>query len=237
MPYKSLTIGLKALKSKMPRPSRLEAFLKSFPESHRGDIEGEILKCRDSKSAHTFLKGRYRYKGSYDSVKNWRQARLDRREIDRMSDQSSKIADAAARMPLESDPIASAMSLAQELNSLCVSLTALLQGHQWLEPGETRLSNREAAKILGALPSLARASAGSIVEMSRIKVEVDRRVFALAMLEEFALDWKQMFQHDNPELVPLVDSAAAVTKARLGLDRLSVLEQEMENSESSVSNF
>lgn len=220
--------GVKDLKSKMPRPSRLEAFLKSFPESHRGDIEGEILKCRDSKSAHTFLKGRYKYKGSYDSVKNWRQARLERREIDRLSHQSSKIANAAARMPVESDPIASAMNLAQELNSLCASLTALLQRHEWFEDGEVRLNNREAAKILTALPSLARAANSSIFEAHTIKGEIDQRAFALAILAEFGEDWRRTLEHENSELIPMFQEISAITKSRLDLDRPTLLEQNME---------
>jgi uncharacterized protein YjiS (DUF1127 family) len=211
----------------MPRPSRLEAFLKSFPESHRGDIEGEILKYRDSKSAHTFLKCRYKYKGSYDSVKNWRQARLDRREIERMSDQSSKIADAAAKMPLESDPIGSIMLLAQQLNSLCVSLTALLQRHQWLEFGETCLDNREALKILGALPSLARASAGSILEMHRVRAEIDQKALMLGTIHALSEDWQQALLADNPELIGLFESVARITKARLEIDRATVLEQQL----------
>ena len=214
----------------MPRPSRLEAFLKSFPESHRGGIEREVLRCPDSKAAHIFLKGRYKYKGSYDSVKNWRQSRLDRGEIDRMSDQSSKVAGMASRIPLEGDPMAAVMNLAQELNSLCMNLTALLQRHEWLEPGEIRLSNREASKILGALPSLARASAGSLVEMSRVKAELDQRGFALAILEEFSQDWHQALAADNPELIGLFESVSQITRARLELDRSSVLEEQLQKT-------
>jgi hypothetical protein len=36
-------------------------------------------------------------------------------------------------------------------------------------------------------------------------------------------------EHDNPELVPLLESAAAVTKARLELDRPSLLEERLGN--------
>ncbi len=219
----------------MPRPSQFERFLKQFPDTQRSDIEREVLRARDSKAAHEFLKNKFQYRFSYDSVKSWRQSRS--KGLEGLSQQSSEVAAMAARVPLESDPIASVMSLAQELNSLCVSLTALLQGHQWLEPGEIRLSNREAAKILGALPSLARASAGSIVEMSRVKAELDQRGFALAILEEFSQDWQQALAADNPELIGLFESIARITKARLELDRPSALEQRIENPESPVSSF
>ncbi len=103
--------------------------------------------------------------------------------------------------------------------------------------GEIRLSNREAAKILGALPSLARASAGSIVEMSRVKSELDQRSFALGIIEELSQDWQQALAADNPELIGLFESVTKITKARLQLDRLSLLEQHIENPESSVSSF
>lgn len=208
----------------MPRPSRLEAFLKSFAENQRGDIEREILRCADSKAAHTFLKARYKYRGSYDSVKNWRQSRLDRGEIDRVSDQASRITAIAAKMPLESDPIASVMSLAQELNCLCIGLTALLQQHQWLEPGETRLSNREAGKILGTLAGLTRASTGTILEMARLEGEFDKKAFALGLFSELAEDWRRTLEHDNPELICLLEPIVEVTKSRLQIDRSSLLE-------------
>lgn len=145
-----------------------------------------------------------------------------------MGQQATEVTQAAAKLPLGDDPIASAMKLAQELNSLCVSLTALLQGHQWLEPGETRLSNREAAKILGALPSLTRAANSSIFEVHTIKSEIDQRAFALAILAEFGEDWRRTLEHENSELIPMFQEISAITKSRLHLDRPTLLEQNME---------
>lgn len=219
----------------MGRQSIVDAWLGKFPKERQKEIEQKIRSAPTIRIAHEELKN-LKFRGSYDAVQTWR-AKDAKGRSEGLSDQASKVTAMAARVPLENDPIASVMSLAQELNSLCMNLTALLQCHQWLEPGEVRLSNREAAKILGALPSLARASAGSIVEMSRVKAELDQRCFALAILEEFSHDWQQALAADNPELIGLFENVARITKARLELDRPSVLEQRIENPESSVSSF
>lgn len=208
----------------MPRPSRLEAFLKSFPEDQRSDIEGEILRCSDSKSAHLFLKSHYRYKGSYDSVKHWRQSRSSK-GIEGLGQQATEIAQTAARMPLEANPVASSMDLALRLNNLCHRLLGVLEEHNWVEPGELRLTPKQASQLVSCLPGLVRASSGVILEMHRVKAEIDQKTLMLATIEELAVDWRQMLEHDNPELVPLLESAAQVTKARLELNRSSVLEE------------
>lgn len=208
----------------MPRPSRLEAFLKSFPEDQRSDIEGEILRCSDSKSAYLFLKSRYRYKGSYDSVKHWRQTRSSK-GVEGLGQQATEIAQTAARMPLEANPVASSMDLALRLNNLCHRLLGVLEQHDWVEPGELRLTPKQASQLVSCLPSLVRASNGVILEMHRVKAEIDQKTLMLATIEELAVDWRQMVEHDNPELLPLLESAAQVTKARLELNRSSVLEE------------
>lgn len=220
----------------MPRPSRLQGFLASLPESQRNEIEQEILKCRDAKTAFQFLKNCRGYLGSYDSVLSWRRSRLNRDEFDQIAAQSSKLTNMAATIPLETDPISSAMCLAQQLSFLCSSLTAMLLEHQWLLEQDT-LTNQQATKILSILPSLMRASAGTILEMSKAKDELDQKVFALALFEELSRDWQQALSADNPELVGLFESVSKITKARLELDRPSVLEQQLKNSEPSVSNF
>ncbi len=224
MPYKRLTIGLNALSSQMPRPSRLEAFLKSFPQDQRSDIEGEIFRCNDSKSAHLFLKTRHKYKGSYDSVKHWRQSRSSK-GVEGLGQQATEIAQMAARMPLEPNPVASSMDLALRLNSLCHRLLGVLERHDWVEFGEDRLSPKQASQLVSCLPALVRASSGVVLEMHRIRVEIDQKSLMLATIEELAIDWRQMLEFDNPELVPLLESAAQVTRARLELDRSSLLEK------------
>lgn len=217
-------MGLNALSPKMPRPSRLEAFLKSFPEDQRSDIEGEILRCNDSKSAHLFLKSRYRYRGSYDSVKHWRTTRSSK-GVEGLGQQATEIAQMAARMPLEPNPVASSMDLALRLNNLCHRLLGVLEQHDWVEPGEVRLSAKQASQLVSSLPGLLRASSGTILEMHRIRAEIDQKTLMLATIEELAVDWRQMVEHDNPELLPLLESAAQITRARLELNRSSLLEE------------
>jgi hypothetical protein len=219
----------------MGRQSIVDAWLGKFPKERQKELEQKIRSAPTIRVAYQELKN-LKFRGSYDSVQTWR-AKDAKSRSEGLSDQASKVTAMAARMPLESDPIASVMSLAQELNSLCMNLTVLLQRHEWLEAGEIRLSNREAVKILGALPSLARASAGSIVEMSRVKSELDQRSFALGIIEELSQDWQQSLGPDNPELIGLFESVARITKNRLELDRPSVLGQQIEDSESSVSSF
>jgi hypothetical protein len=220
-------MGLNASNPKMPRPSRLEAFLKFFPEDQRSDIEGEILRCSDSKSAHLFLKSRYKYRGSYDSVKFWRKARSSK-GVEGLGQQATEIAQMATRMPLESNPVASSMDLALRLNNLCHRLLGVLEQHDWVEPGEFRLTPKQASQLVSCLPGLVRASSGVILEMHRVQTEIDQKTLMLATIEELAIDWRQMLEHDNPELLPLLESAAQITKARLELSRSSLLERQMQ---------
>lgn len=212
----------------MGRQSIVDAWLGKFPRERQKQIEQKIRSAPTIRIAHEELK-KLKFRGSYDAVQTWR-AKDAKGRSEGLSDQASKVTAVAARVPLESDPIASVMSLAQELNSLCMNLTALLQRHEWLEPGEIRLSNREAAKILASLPALLRASGGSVMEMSRVKAELDQRGFALAILEEFSQDWQQALAADNPELIGLFESVSRITRARLELDRTSVLEQQLQKT-------
>ncbi len=207
----------------MPRPSQFERFLKQFPDTQRSDIEREVLRARDSKAAHEFLKSKLQYQHSYDSIKSWRQARS--KGLHGLSQQSAEVAQKAATLPQEVDPVGCAMDLAVRLNSLCNRLVDVLQAHEWIEPGESRLSPKQASQLISALPSLIRASSGVVVEMHRIRAEIDQKSLMLATIEELAIDWRQMLEFDNPELVPLLESAAQVTRARLELDRPTLLEK------------
>ncbi len=209
----------------MGRQSIVDAWLGKFPKERQREIEQKIRSAPTIKIAYQELK-QLKFRGSYDAVQTWR-AKDSRDRSEGLSDRASKIAAMTARVSLESDPIASVMSLAQELNCLCASLTSLLQKHEWVEPDATRLSNREASKILASLPSLARASSGAIVEMARLQTEFDKKSFALALIQELGEDWRRTLEHENPELLPLFESIAAVTKSRLELDQLSALEQQV----------
>lgn len=219
----------------MGRQSIVDAWLGKFPKERQKEIEQKIRSAPTIRIAHEELK-KLKFRGSYDAVQTWR-AKDAKGRSEGLSDQASKVTAMAARVPLGADPIADVVNLAQELNSLCLNLTAILQRHEWLEPGEIRLSNREAAKILSALPTLARASSGTVLEMHRVRGEFDRKIFALSVLSELSEDWRRTLEHENPEMVPLLDSIANITKARLELDQPSLLEEQMENPELPVSSF
>jgi hypothetical protein len=148
--------------------------------------------------------------------------------LDGLSQQSAQVAQKAATLPQEVDPVGCAMDLAVRLNNLCNRLVDVLETHQWIEPGELHLSPKQASQLAATLPSLVRASTGCILELHKIKADVDRRSFALAILEEFRQDCHRVLQHENGELIPLIDSIGAVTKNRLQLDCPSLLEQNME---------
>lgn len=210
----------------MPRPSQFERFVKQFPDTQRSDIEREVLRCRDSKSAHEFLKNKYQYRFSYDSVKSWRQSRS--KGLDGLSQQSAQAAQKAATLSQEVDPVGCAMDLAVRLNNLCNRIVDVLEAHQWIEPGELHLSPKQASQLAATLPSLVRASSGVILELHKVKTDIDRRSFALAVLEEFRQDCDRVLQHENPELIPVIDSIGAVTRNRLQLDCPSLLEQQMQ---------
>jgi hypothetical protein len=214
----------------MGRQSIVDAWLSKFPKERQKEIEQKIRSAPTIRVAHQELKN-LKFRGSYDAVQTWR-AKDAKSRSEGLSDQASKVTAIAARIPLGGDPIASIMDLAQELNVLCVSLVALMKDHQWLEPGEVRLSNREASKILAAIPSLSRAASGSLIELHRVKAEMDRKDLCLALLEEVASDWRQTLEHDNPELLSLMPSIIAVTKSRLELDRSSLLEDALDGKQS-----
>lgn len=209
----------------MPRPSKFEQFLKQFPDAQRRDIESEVLRCRDSKAAHEFLKNQFKYKFSYDSIKHWRGLRS--KGLEGLSQQSSEVARKAATLPQEVDPVSCTMGLALRLNNLCNRLVDVLEAHDWIEPGEARLSPRQAVQLATSLPSLVRASSNVILELHKVKSDMDRRAFALAVLEEFKQDCHRVLQHENEELIPLIENIGAVTKSRLELDTPSLLEEQM----------
>jgi hypothetical protein len=131
----------------------------------------------------------------------------------------------ASRSQLEADPIQGAIDLSVRLNSLCDSLVTLLQNHSWVEEGELKLSNRDAVKLLGIVPSLCRASSGVLIDLHRVNDAVDRKAVVTATIEELKEDWRRSLELDNPELVPLLDTVSQITLARLEADQVSLLEK------------
>ena len=207
----------------MPKPSALQQFLNKFSPERKHELERQIRSAPDAKTAYSELK-RIGYRRSYDTVLNWRsnQAKGRADHIQRSAEVVSSVASAST---LNVDPVKNCMELAIQLNTLCNSLTALLQGHNWLEPGELRLSSRDALKLLAVLPSLHRASAGTVTEMHRVKTQMNEKTLVNATLQELAVDWQAMLEHDNPELVPLIHDAISITQARLETSNTSLLEQ------------
>jgi hypothetical protein len=196
----------------------------------RSEATRLLQSAHSHRAAYVEFKKVYRFTGSYDAVKNWRShdAQLGLENIQAAAQEMRIKRQAIAS---GSDPIEMAMNLSKELSVLCSHLTALIQDHQWFTGKETRLNNRDATKILAALPSLSRASNGSILEMARLKTEMNEKALALGTLFEFGEDWRRTLEHDNPELVPLFESVLAVTKSRLELDTPSVLEEVMMSAE------
>lgn len=214
----------------MPRLSAVQQFLDRLSPDQRSEAIRLVRTAPTSKQAYKELK-QLGYKASYDAVINWRGFNPGSRT--QSTEAKSGTADSTSSS-LEVDPIKRVMHLSEKLNALCESLTGLLERHQWIELGETRLANREALKILSALPALSRAAAGSVVELTQIKGKVDERVFALAIVEELRQDWQRVLQHDNPELIPLFTKIADVTMTRLEIDRGSLLEDYLNERQEAV---
>ncbi len=207
----------------MAQPSRLEKFLSKFPQDRRIELERQIRSAPDTKTAYNELR-RVGYRYSYDSVLTWRNKQL-RATVSQVQQSANAIASMTTESASGVDPVKACMNLADELNNLCSRITAMLSKHQWLEAGEQRLSNRDALKLLAALPSLHRASAGTVTEMHRVKTQMDEKTLVNATLQELAVDWQAMLEHDNPELVPLIHDAISITQARLETSNTSLLER------------
>jgi hypothetical protein len=207
----------------MPKPSALQQFLNKFSPERKHELERQIRSAPDAKTAYSELK-RIGYRRSYDTVLNWRSNQAKGRS-DHVQRSAEAVSSAASASALNIDPVESCMNLAIQLNTLCSSLTALLQRHDWVESGELRLSGRDALKLLAILPSLHRAASGTITEMHRVKTQLDEKLIVCATLQELQQDWQRAFEGDNPELVGLIESVTAITKGRLEADQISLLEK------------
>jgi hypothetical protein len=213
----------------MPRPSSLQQFINKFPVERRHELERQVKSAPSAKAAYEELR-RLGYKKHYNSVVNWRASRRNG-TIENIQSTADTVATFTSREPGDDDPIERTMNLANQLNTLCSSLVELLQRHEWLEPGESRLSNRDAAKILAALPSLNRAAAGTIIEMGRIRTKLDEKSLCLAAIEELRQDWERTLSGDNPELIPIFEDVSRVTRSRLAMDTETLLDRALSRLE------
>ena len=62
-----------------------------------------------------------------------------------------------------SDPISEVQALHRRVNTYCNRVLNLLEKHDWLEVGETRLSQRQAEKLFIGLPSLVKTSTSGLI--------------------------------------------------------------------------
>jgi hypothetical protein len=103
-----------------------------------------------------------------------------------------------------------------ELNALCSKLVGLLASYEWSDGGEP-LNIRDALKLAAVVPSLARASTGSLVELFNLRNELDRESFADALYTEVLVEAELTFKED-PQYIPIVANIVKSTKVRLEMD-------------------
>ncbi len=207
----------------MSRQSRFQEYLNKLPAQKRKEIETLVLSAPSCSQALRELKRKYRFSGSYDVVLSWRNAQMQQRKAATAEGEGSSTSSVRSSVS-DLDPVSQVKLLSMKLSSLSLSLIEKLEKHEWQEPGEQRLSNRQAEKMLNNVSSLSRSAIAGVVEMHKTQALLDQKSLALALITELGEDWRRTLEHDNPELVPLFESVAAVTRSRLELDRESLLE-------------
>jgi hypothetical protein len=206
------------------RQSAFQLYLNKLPEGKRQEVEKLVLSAPSTSQALRELKRLYRFKGSYDMILNWRKAQQD------VSTPAKRIEAIESTITAE-DPIAEIMSLHRRMTRYCGQILSLLEDHAWIEPGEHRLSGRQAEKLFAGLPTVAKACSASLVELSRLQTQRSEREMALAILAEAGEDWRRTLEHDNPELIGLFENVMTVTRSRLELDKVSALDEVLQESE------
>jgi hypothetical protein len=212
----------------MPRLSAVESFLNSLSADSCAECRNKILAARTSKEAHEELK-KLGYAGSYDAVVNWRNSNFSALPNSTWEARANRIVQVCATENFRNDPVQRAINLAAELEMLCRQFSAMVAHHKWFEDGAT-LTNKDAFRFLQILPGLARVSIASTVELHRIKIQMNEKAIALGIIHELGEDWRKAFSAENPELLNIFESVAAITRSRLELDRQTLLEQAMEDS-------
>jgi hypothetical protein len=216
---KGIKIIVKVLGAEMARQSKFEEFLRKFPEAKRNEIEKLVTSAPTTRQAFEELRKLYRYKSGYDTILSWKNSHKG------VSTSNANPENPEIAPPDIADPIDEIQALHRRVNAYCNRVLRLLESHDWIEAGESRLSQRQAERLLIGLPGLAKTSTSGLIEMSRLRLRADERGVALGILFEFGEDWRRTLEHDNPELLPVFESVLAVTKARLGLDSPTVLDE------------
>jgi hypothetical protein len=196
----------------MTRPNAFQTWLNQKTSEQKTELKNLVLTSQTSKVAYQAVKKRG-FRGSYDSVLNFRNA----------NKQGSTEAIAASVVEFEQklertqqsarDPLHGALLLSVEMQSLCSKLVGLLASHSWTEGGDP-LSVRDALKLAAVIPSLARASTGSLVELFNLRKELDYEIVADSLLEELLIE-ARLILAETPEHLPIVESIVECTKSRL----------------------
>jgi hypothetical protein len=174
-----------------------------------------VLSAQTSKVAFQAVKRRG-FRGSYDSVLNWKNS----------NKQGSTEAIAASVVAFEQklettqqsarDPLEGAIILSIEMQGLCSKLVGLLASYNWADGGEP-MSVRDALKLGSIIPSLARASTGSLVELFNLRQELEYETISESVLEE-VLHEARLLLEANPEHLPIVENILDCTKIRLQMN-------------------
>jgi hypothetical protein len=196
----------------MTRPNAFQTWLNQKTSDQKNELKNLVLSAQTSKVAYQAVKKRG-FRGSYDSILNFRNA----------NKQGSAEAIAATvavfEQKLEStqqsarDPLEGALLLSVEMQGLCSKLVGLLASYSWTDGGEP-MSVRDALKLAAVVPSLARASTGSLVELFNLRKEIDYEIFAESVLEELLIE-ARLILADTPEHLPIIEMIVGTTKTRL----------------------
>jgi hypothetical protein len=206
------------------RQSAFQVYLNKLPEGKRQEVEKVARSAATSSQAFRELKRLYRFRGSYDQLLSWRKAQQD-------ASTPAKRVEVVEEGSMVDDPIAEVKALHSRMTRYCNQLLDLLERHQWIEPGEVRLSSRQSEKLLAALPTISKSCTSTLIELSRLQTQRNERELALATLAEAGEDWRRTLEPDNPELVGLFATVITVTRSRLELDKMSALDEVLQESE------
>jgi hypothetical protein len=196
----------------MTRPNAFQTWLKPKTSDQQNELRNLVLTAQTSKVAYQAVKKRG-FRGSYDSILNFRNA----------NKQGTAEAIAASVVAFErklestqqsaNNPLEGALLLSVEMQGLCSKLVGLLASYNWTEGGDP-LSVRDALKLAAVVPSLARASTGSLVELFNLRKELDYEIIADSLLEELLTEARLVLA-ETPEHLPIVEGIVECTKSRL----------------------
>jgi hypothetical protein len=196
----------------MTRPNAFQAWLNQKTSDQKNELKNLVLTAQTSKVAFQAVKRRG-FRGSYDSVLNWKNSNKQG------STEVIAATVAVFEQKLEStqqsasNPLEGALLLSVEMQSLCSKLVGLLASYSWTEGGDP-LSVRDALKLAAVIPSLSRASTGSLVELFNLRKELEYENVAESLFEELLIE-ARLILAETPEYLPIVENLVDCTKTRL----------------------